>query len=319
VLSAAGTILGGASAGAAAASGTQLVASTYLLKYSRGAETQADVMGTQVLYDAGYDPRALEAFFENLNSATANGSAPPQFFSDHPNPDNRAQRIQLEISKLGGVPDDARRDSAEFEAIKRQVIALPVVAKPKPAPATKTGLPAPGTVKVALPSEHLVPLQLGNCSLNYPDNWKSYGKDENITLAPEGGVVDSGNGQAAITYGVIISVAAAPTSSGQSNTDSAAPDDTLKSATQKLIDSLQRENVDMQVTRPTKPVTLNNQPALSTYFSNDSPGAGPETDWLITVRRQEGLLYFICVAPQSDFPNFNPAFTAILNSVRFSN
>jgi beta-barrel assembly-enhancing protease len=318
VLAAAGSIFGEAAAAAAAGVG-QLATGSVLLKYSRGAETQADIMGTQILYDAGYDPRALEAFFENLNSSTAKGKAPPQFFSDHPNPDNRAQRIQLEISKLGGVPDDARSDSAEFEATKRLVIALPVVAKPKPAPITKPALPAPGTVKVAAPSETLIPLQTGKFSLNYPDNWKTYGKDENVTLAPDGGLVDSGNGQAAIAYGMIISVAAAQSPSAQRNSAPPSADDALKVATQELIDSLQHENAAMQITRAPKPITLNNQPALSTYFSNDSPGAGQETDWLITVQRPEGLLSFICVAPQPDFSTFTPAFTNILNSVRFSN
>ena len=36
--------------------------------YSRGDETQADVSGTQVLYDTGYDPRAMSQFFEKLEA-----------------------------------------------------------------------------------------------------------------------------------------------------------------------------------------------------------------------------------------------------------
>jgi predicted Zn-dependent protease len=37
-----------------------------VLKYSRDDETQADVLGTQILYDSGYDPRALAQFFEKI-------------------------------------------------------------------------------------------------------------------------------------------------------------------------------------------------------------------------------------------------------------
>ena len=123
IMGAAGSLFGGA-AGAAAAGAGNLTFGSVLLHYSRGAETQADVMGTQVLYDSGYDPRAMAAFFENLN-ASAESKGPPEFFSDHPNPDHRIERVETEIRKLGGVPEGAQKDSAEFEAIKREVAALP--------------------------------------------------------------------------------------------------------------------------------------------------------------------------------------------------
>src|SRR5256886_9644117 len=61
-----------------------------LLRYSRKAESQADVMGTQVLYDSGYDPRAMAQFFEKLE-AESKGKNPPEFFSDHPNPEHRVE------------------------------------------------------------------------------------------------------------------------------------------------------------------------------------------------------------------------------------
>src|SRR6202040_1301696 len=113
-----------------------------LLRYSRGAETQADVMGTQVLYDAGYDPRAMAQFFEKLEGETK-GKNPPQFLSDHPNPDNRVERVDEEIDKLGGPPANAKRDSTEFEAIKREVLALPVVKKPVAGSSGAVAAPGP--------------------------------------------------------------------------------------------------------------------------------------------------------------------------------
>ena len=104
------------------------VAGGVLLRYSRTAESQADLLGTQVLYDSGYDPRALSQFFEKLQAETK-GNNPPEFFSDHPNPEHRAERVDEEILKLGGVPSNARRDAPEFAPIKREVLALPVVKK----------------------------------------------------------------------------------------------------------------------------------------------------------------------------------------------
>ena len=303
----AGSIFGGL-AGAAVSGAGQFAAGSVLLKYSRGAETQADVMGTQVLYDSGFDPRAMAAFFEKLNSA----QAPPEFFSDHPNPENRVNRVHEEIQKLGGAPPDAQKDSLEFEAIKREVLALPVAAKGKPAAAAApVAFPKPGTVRVGAPSKNYVDLNLGAAKLKYPDNWKQYGSGNNITLAPDGGVVDPGNGQAALAYGIMANVAKL-----QGNPP--ADEDVLQAATTKLIESMQQENANMRVVRASKPVSLNGERALSTYLSNDAPGEGQETDWLITVVRPEGLVYFICVAPRADYTDFSGTFSSILDSVRFT-
>jgi predicted Zn-dependent protease len=133
-------LFGGSTGGALLSQGVAAGAVGLLLHYSRGDETQADVMGTQVIYDAGYDPRAMAQFFEKLEAETK-GKNPPQFLSDHPNPGNRIERVDEEIDKLGGPPQDAKRDSQEFEAVKREVMALPVI-KNVPSP-TATAPPLP--------------------------------------------------------------------------------------------------------------------------------------------------------------------------------
>lgn len=309
ILGVAGSILGG-TAGSAAAGAGQLAVGSVLLKYSRGAETQADVMGTQVLYDSGYDPRAMAAFFENLNAQTAHKN-PPEFFSDHPNPDHRIERVEEEIQKLGGAPVGAIKDSAEFEAIKKQVAKLPEA--PKGVAAASGGgvnAPAPGTVKVGTPSENLTKLQVGNSSLQYPDNWQKYGQGAEITVAPEGGIVDGGKGSAELAYGVSASVA---------KLEGQTPEgvDPLNAATQKLIESMQKENEGMEIVRAQKEVTLNGERALSTFLRNHSPEGGKEVDWVVTVLRPEGLVYFICVAPEQDYWRFQKTFESILDSVRF--
>jgi hypothetical protein len=312
ILGIAGSILGG-TAGAAAASAGQLAVGSVLLKYSRGAETQADVMGTQVLYDTGYDPRALAAFFENLN-AQAENKNPPEFFADHPNPDHRIGRVQEEIQKLGGVPEGARRESAEFEAIKKQVANLPAAPKPAPIASSSSGgteSPAPGTVKVGEPSGNSTKLQVGNISMSYPDNWQKYGQGTSYTVAPEGGIVDGGKGNAELAYGV---------SAGIAKMDGQPPAgvDALGAATQQLIESMQRENQGMEVTRASKEVTLNGERALSTFLRNDSPEGGKEIDWVITVMRSDGLVSFICVAPEAEYGRFEKTFENMLDSVRFA-
>src|SRR5262245_23040228 len=60
-----GAILGGNVGQVVGAAGA-FAGSSLILKYSRGAETEADLMGTQILYDSRYDPRAMADFFEKL-------------------------------------------------------------------------------------------------------------------------------------------------------------------------------------------------------------------------------------------------------------
>jgi beta-barrel assembly-enhancing protease len=93
------------------------------LKLSRTDEGQADILGTQILNDSGYDPRALAQFFEKLKSESKRH--PIQFLSDHPNPGNRAERVQEEVRRLGGPPESYRTDTSEFEQIRHIVHDLP--------------------------------------------------------------------------------------------------------------------------------------------------------------------------------------------------
>jgi len=85
-----------------------------------------------------------------------------------------------------------------------------------------------------------------------------------------------------------------------------------------VIQDLQKANPNMKITRKGEHLRLNGQPGLSTYLSNDSPASGQETDWVVSVLRPEGLVYFVCVAPQSAYNNYDKTFSAILDSVRFT-
>src|SRR5438132_10720669 len=86
-----GGLFGGGVSGALMQQLGAFAAGGVLLRYSRTAETQADISGTQVLYDSGYDPRAMAQFFEKLETESK-GKNPPEFFSDHPSPDHRVER-----------------------------------------------------------------------------------------------------------------------------------------------------------------------------------------------------------------------------------
>jgi Zn-dependent protease with chaperone function len=299
-----GGLFGGSAGGALLTEGVTLGAGGLLLRYSRGAETQADVMGTQVLYDAGYDPRAMAQFFEKLQGETA-GKNPPQFLSDHPNPDHRVERVDEEIDKLGGPPVNGKRDSTEFEAIKREVLALPIVKKNAP-----VGAAAGAATPPPPPSTHFSEYQGSGFSLKYPDNWGEGDSGGSASFAPIGGVVQARTGDSAVAYGMIVSVTPVRAEASDANA--------LANATQQLIQSLQKSNPNLKVTQPPAEVRLNGQPGLSAYLSNDSPIGGQETDWLITVMQPSGLLSLLCVAPQAAYSDYDKTFSAVLDTVRLA-
>ncbi len=62
-------IFGGSAGGALLTQLGSFAAGGVLLRYSRTAESQADILGTQVLYDTGFDPRAMAQFFESTASS----------------------------------------------------------------------------------------------------------------------------------------------------------------------------------------------------------------------------------------------------------
>jgi hypothetical protein len=245
----------------------------------------------------------MAQFFEKLEAETKGKNA-PEFFSDHPSPERRVERVDEEVEKLGGVQPNARRDSAEFEAIKREVLALPVVKKPVPGAAAAAVAPP-------LPSRNFATYQAAAFTLKYPDNWKKYPDADGggVSFAPEGGILDDGSGHGALGYGLIVSVAKAQGDPSDSNA--------LESATRQVIQDLQKANPSMKIARQGERLRLNGRPGLSTYLSDVSPAGGQETDWVVTVLRPEGLVYFVCVAPQTAYDNYDKTFSAILDSVRF--
>ncbi len=300
-------IFGGSVGGALLTQLGSFTAGGVLLRYSRTAESQADVLGTQILYDSGYDPRAMAQFFEKLEAETK-GKNPSEFFSDHPNPEHRIERVEEEIDKLGGLPANPKRDSAEFEGIKREVLALPVIKKE--APSAPVGAAGPGGPPPA-PSPHFAEYQASAYTVKYPDNWKKYDDSESksVSFAPDGGVMQGSGGQGALAYGIIVNVTPVQ---GDSNAANA-----LENATQELLSALRKDNPNMRVARKSARVRLNGQPGLSTYLVNDSPAGGQETDWVITVIRPEGLVSIVCVAPEKDYQKYDKTFAAILDTVRF--
>src|SRR5215207_4081682 len=98
----AGTILGGPGVGQLA----QAPFAVYLLKFSREYETEADIVGAQIMAQAGYDPRDLANMFRTIEQQ--GGGSSGGFLSSHPSPNDRYARINREAQALrvnAGVRD----------------------------------------------------------------------------------------------------------------------------------------------------------------------------------------------------------------------
>ncbi len=94
-----GAIVGG-TAGSVISQGSQFGLGTYFLKYGREYETQADILGAQIMARAGYDPRQMANMFKTIEAQGGRGG--PEWMSSHPNPGNRYNTINREADDAAG-------------------------------------------------------------------------------------------------------------------------------------------------------------------------------------------------------------------------
>lgn len=79
----------------------------FLLPGTRTQETEADVVGQDLMAKAGFDPRAAVGLWQNMITASG-GSRPPQWLSTHPNPENRISELQARATALVPAFEQAR-------------------------------------------------------------------------------------------------------------------------------------------------------------------------------------------------------------------
>ncbi len=93
-------------------------------KFSRGAEKEADILGAQYLWAAGYDPNGLLTFFEKINAMqkTRPGGISKLFMSHPPTPD----RIEVVKDLIARFPEREEYiiTTSEFNKVKERLIRL---------------------------------------------------------------------------------------------------------------------------------------------------------------------------------------------------
>jgi hypothetical protein len=323
-----GGVVGGGSVGAVISqTGGDLAESSFLLKYSRGTETQADILGTQILYDSGYDPRAMGQFFENIEIEGKHGRF-AEFFSNHPIPEHRIERIDQEIDKMGGPSKDYKSDSAEFREIRRYVVTLPAPPEKgqRQVESARIQIEERTPVYPPLRSEPFpdMPVYTGaTFSVQYPTSWRASGDADSVSFLPPHGSVKEAEGSPASAYGVSAEVfqpelpSEASAKDGDSSS-SAQPAISLSDATDQLLAVLKESSPQLKPTSLREEFQLDGRPALSVKLTSESPLGGPEKDWLVTVLRPQGMLYFICAAPQSEYEDYAETFEKIISSIQLN-
>lgn len=305
----AGTILGGPGIGQLA----QAPFAVYLLKFSREYETEADILGAQIMARAGYDPRDLANMFQTIERQGGGGGG---FLSDHPSPSDRYARINREAQSLR-VNTSAYRDSREFARIQERLRGYG--SAPTMAEIQRSGQRYPvgeqtgnlpnnvPTGRVSYPSNRYQSVSIFNGAVNVsvPSNWRQINEGNSVWFVPEG-AYGQYNGQAVYTHGASFGVA-------QTNSRN------LQSGTQELINNFAQGNNNLRTSGGYQRSSLDGRTALVTTLTNINEATNrPEIIRLITTQLRNGqLFYMVAVMPQNE-RGFETAFDQILRSIRIN-
>ncbi len=305
-----GAIIGG-NVGGVIAQGTQLGLGAYFLKYSREYETQADLLGAQIMAGAGYDPRDLANMFRTIESQ--GGGSGPEWLSSHPNPGNRYERINEEARRLR-VDERARGgDSAEFNRVRSslgRMAAAPSmeeIARNQPRNPQGRQYPSDSRIeqRVESPSSRYRTYTGGNVfRLAVPENWGEFGGDGNeVTFAPRGAYGAYRN-QTVFTHGVV---------AGLANPQSR----NLQEASDRYISALLQSNPYLESRSGYRRGRLGNYNALARTLAGRSPATGrSEVVTIHTALLRDGsLFYLITVAPNEELSAYERVFQNILQSI----
>jgi hypothetical protein len=303
-----GAIIGG-DAGDIVAQGTQIGLGTYLLKFSREYETQADILGAQILARAGYDPMDLAKMFQTIEQQ--GGSSGPEWMSSHPNPGNRYQRINEESRKLT-VAQPPRGQSDEFSRIQATLKRMaPAATSEEIAKSRKpeTGTRYPDDARVGgtieRPSTRYRAVNVNDLfQISVPTNWRDFRDGSSVTVVPEG-AYGNVQGQSVFTHGAIVGVA--PASSND-----------LTRESDQLISGILDGNAYLSVNGKYQRVRIGGREALRMRLTGTSPITNRRemVDVYTALAGRGQLFHMIQVVPANDQAAYRAAFNEMIRTAR---
>lgn len=303
-----GQLAGGGMLGSLANLGIGLGANSVLMKFSRGAESDADLMGMNIMARSGYNPIEMARFFEKLEAESGKSSKMQEFFSSHPNPGNRVKMVEEQMRYLPSKQYGAQEGN--LQQMQQIIGKLPAAPKPGTQQQQQQG-PAPTTDK--MPSIQLSgrtqTYQNNALQFEYPEGWQQVSSEQNsVTIAPKEGIVQGQDGQTAFGYAIVAGAAQPPSGKVDLNKD-----------TQAFLQNLVQSNPGSKVASNPSQVSISSSPALVTQVQGTSPFRGQkENVVVITVDRQNALYYFIFVSPETDYKRLEPVYQRVAQSIRIN-
>jgi hypothetical protein len=101
---------------------SQLAVPLTFLQFSREYEAEADYLGIQYMYKAGYDPQGMVSIFEKLAALEKHKpGALSKAFSDHPATPDRIAAVENEIATILPAEPQYMVTSSEFDQVKARL------------------------------------------------------------------------------------------------------------------------------------------------------------------------------------------------------
>ena len=301
-----GAIVGGA-AGSVIAQGSQFGLGAYFLKYGREYERQADLLGSQIMARAGYNPREMASMFKTIQSQGSRSG--PEWMSSHPDPGNRAAAIEKEAAMLR-VQGNA--NTGQFQNVQARLkdtspaYTAEQIANGQARTTRPVGT-AGRAVNVGAPSTRYRTYTPTNfLRVSVPENWEELTTGDGVTYAPDGGFFEE-NGATAFTHGVQIGVA----QGGSGN---------LQRDTEQLLQTFSRGNPDLRQSGDARRESMGGRNGLTTPLTNVSEVTGQqEAVSLSTAHLRDGsVLYLIGVSPRGEVSTYDRAFRQVRQSMQIA-
>jgi predicted Zn-dependent protease len=303
-----GAIFGGQGGAQLGAIGAQVLQT----RYSRDYETQADVLGSRIMANAGYDPRDLANMFRTIEQQSGGGRA-PEWLSTHPNPGNRFENINREASRLN-VVSNPRKITPEFRRVQERLRSMPrartmaeIQRDYQRTGGTNTQSQSPianGNYSrtVAAPSTRTRVYSNSAMSVNIPSNWENFDTSGQVWFAPEGAYGSEG-----ITHGAMIGAA-------RSNSSN------LNQATREYIDQLLQANTYLRQTGNQQRATVAGRTGIATVLSGRSSLTGRnEVVTVYTAQLRSGDLFFVAtVSPEDEAYRYDSIFRNMVSSIELN-
>ena len=311
ILGIGGQIIGGVPGAAAQIAGQGV--GVYFLKFSREYETEADIMGAQIMARAGYDPRDLANMFKTIEQQSGGGGG--GFLSDHPSPNDRYARINQEAQYLR--VSESNRDSREFSRIQERLRGMGRAPSMQEIAQSGNRYPSgdnrgnyPNSAprgRVEYPSTRYQTYSTlgGMLRVSVPGNWRQLSESNSVWFSPEGAYGQYQN-QVVYTHGVNF---------GLAQTQSRG----LQQATQEFLNSL-TQGSNLRQRGNLVRTTVAGRTGLTTTLSNTNEATGlPESVTLITTQLRNGqILYMFAVVPENESASYQAAFRNVLRSLQIN-